>query len=26
VAARAEYKGDPPDAVVDWLADQGVQV
>ena len=21
MAARAEYKGDPPDAVVDWLAD-----
>jgi hypothetical protein len=26
LAARAEWKGDPPDAVADWLADRGVQV
>jgi hypothetical protein len=26
MAARAEWKGDPPDAVVEWLADQGVVV
>jgi hypothetical protein len=26
LAARAEWKGDPPDAVVDWLADRGVEV
>jgi hypothetical protein len=24
LAARAEWKGDPPDAVADWLADRGV--
>ena len=26
LAARAEWKGDPPDAVVDWLAGRGVTV
>lgn len=26
LAARAEWKGDPPQAVLDWLADRGVQV
>ena len=26
LTARAEWKGDPPDAVVDWLADRGVRV
>src|SRR5436309_3042198 len=26
LAARAEWKGDPPDAVVDWLADRGAEV
>jgi hypothetical protein len=26
LAARAEWKGDPPEQVVDWLADRGVQV
>ena len=26
LAARAEWKGDPPDAVVDWLADRGVEL
>jgi hypothetical protein len=26
LAARAEWKGDPPDQVVDWLADRGVDV
>ena len=26
LAARAEWKGDPPDAVLDWLADRGVAV
>ncbi len=26
LAARAEWKGDPPQAVVDWLADRGVSV
>ncbi len=26
LAARAEWKGDPPQPVVDWLADAGVQV
>lgn len=26
MAARAEWKGDPPEAVVDWLADRGVEV
>ena len=26
LAARAEWKGDPPNAVVDWLADRGVEV
>jgi hypothetical protein len=26
LAARAEWKGDPPDAVADWLADRGVEV
>jgi hypothetical protein len=25
LAARAEWKGDPPEAVVDWLADRGVR-
>jgi hypothetical protein len=26
LAARAEWKGDPPEAVRDWLADRGVDV
>jgi len=26
LSARAEWKGDPPDAVVNWLADRGVEV
>jgi len=26
LAARAEWKGDPPGQVVDWLADRGVKV
>ncbi len=26
LAARAEWKGDPPNAVVDWLAERGVEV
>src|ERR1700748_634206 len=26
LAARSEWKVDPPDAVVDWLADRGVTV
>jgi len=26
LAARAEWKGDPPDAVRDWLADRGLSV
>jgi hypothetical protein len=26
LAARAEWKGDPPEAVVEWLADRGVEV
>src|SRR3954454_8478902 len=26
LAARAEYKGDPPEAIVDWLADRGVRL
>jgi hypothetical protein len=26
LAARAEWKGDPPDAVTDWLAERGVEV
>jgi hypothetical protein len=26
LAARAEWKGDPPEAVVDWLAARGVSV
>jgi hypothetical protein len=26
LAARAEWKGDPPESVVDWLADRGVEV
>ena len=26
LAARAEWKGDPPGAVVEWLADRGVTV
>jgi hypothetical protein len=26
MAARAEWKGDPPEGVVDWLAGQGVEV
>ncbi|HEX2071420.1 MAG TPA: hypothetical protein VHF90_07215 [Thermoleophilaceae bacterium] len=25
-AARAEWEGDPPEAVVDWLAAQGVRI
>ena len=26
LAARAEWKGDPPAAVVDWLSDRGVRL
>jgi len=26
LAARAEWKGDPPELVVDWLADRGVEI
>jgi hypothetical protein len=26
LAARSEYKGDPPEPIVDWLADRGVRV
>ena len=26
LAARAEYKGDPPGWIVDWLAERGVKV
>jgi hypothetical protein len=26
MAARAEWKGDPPEAVRDWLTDRGVEV
>jgi hypothetical protein len=26
LAARAEFKGDPPEAVVEWLADRGVEL
>jgi hypothetical protein len=26
LAARAEYKGDPPEWIADWLADRGVKV
>jgi hypothetical protein len=26
LAARAEYKGDPPEPIRDWLADRGVRV
>ena len=26
LAARAEYKGDPPEFIVSWLADRGVDV
>ena len=26
MAARAEWKGDPPDSVRDWLADRGVEL
>ena len=26
LAARAEYKGDPPEPVLEWLADRGVEV
>ena len=26
LAARAEWKGNPPEAVVDWLADRGVRI
>jgi hypothetical protein len=26
LAARAEWKGDPPQRVLDWLADRGVEV
>ena len=26
LAARAEWKGDPPESVQDWLADRGVDV
>jgi hypothetical protein len=25
LAARAEWKGNPPEAVIDWLADRGVR-
>jgi hypothetical protein len=26
LAARAEYRGEPPEPIADWLADRGVQV
>lgn len=26
LAARAEWKGDPPDSVRDWLVDRGIEV
>ena len=26
LAARAEFNGDPPEAVVEWLADRGVEI
>ena len=26
LAARAEWKGHPPETVVDWLADRGVRL
>jgi hypothetical protein len=26
LAARAEWRGDPPESVRDWLADRGVEV
>jgi hypothetical protein len=26
LAARAEWKGDPPEQILDWLADRGVEV
>jgi hypothetical protein len=26
LTARAEWKGDPPDSVRDWLADRGVEI
>jgi hypothetical protein len=26
LAARAEWKGDPPEQVVEWLADRGIEV
>jgi hypothetical protein len=26
MAARAEWKGDPPDSVRDWLSDRGVEI
>jgi hypothetical protein len=26
LAARAEWRGDPPQAVVDWLSDAGIEV
>jgi hypothetical protein len=26
LAARAEWKGDPPHRVIDWLADRGIEV
>jgi hypothetical protein len=26
LAARAEWRGDPPDGVRDWLADRGVEI
>jgi hypothetical protein len=26
LAARAEWKGDPPETVVEWLADRGVEI
>jgi hypothetical protein len=26
LAARAEYKGDPPEFIANWLADRGVRV
>jgi hypothetical protein len=25
LAARSEWKGDPPDAVVEWLEEQGIE-
>jgi hypothetical protein len=26
LASRAEWKGDPPESVVEWLADRGVEI